>query len=122
MSLRFRREKTPCNLNFKRKAGMKQLKEIIGSKQIRLSISDKGGEFVVIPHHLDVAITEKHLENTAIYRPSSYAEFQRQFRHLNREWVKTARAAHFSRDMTTRLKLDLPACPVLYVLIKTHNG
>ena len=100
---------------------MKHLRELVGSEQIRLSISDKGGEFVVIPHQLDIAITENHLRDMSIYRPSSRAEFQKQFRSLNREWIKTAKAAHFSRDMTARLKIDLPACPVLYVLIKTHK-
>uniref|UniRef100_A0A158PA93 Retrotransposon Orf1 n=1 Tax=Angiostrongylus cantonensis TaxID=6313 RepID=A0A158PA93_ANGCA len=52
-----------------------------------------GGEFVVIPHQLDIEITEKHLEDASLYRPSSEKEFKSQYRKLNNEWVKMARAA-----------------------------
>ena len=76
---------------------MKHVRELIRSRQIRLSVSDKGGEFVVAPHQLDIAITENHLRDASIYRPSSHAEFQKQFRKLNREWIRIAKAAHLSR-------------------------
>uniref|UniRef100_A0A0K0DA15 Oxysterol-binding protein n=1 Tax=Angiostrongylus cantonensis TaxID=6313 RepID=A0A0K0DA15_ANGCA len=57
-----------------------------------LSVSDKGGELVVIPHQLDVETTEKHLEDASLYPPSSEKEFKSQ---ANTE--------------------------ILYLLIKTHK-
>ncbi|KAJ1365418.1 hypothetical protein KIN20_025709 [Parelaphostrongylus tenuis] len=43
--------------------GMKEIRELIREGSIRLSVSDKGGEFVVIPRQLDIAVTNKHLED-----------------------------------------------------------
>ena len=88
----YRTKKFCSNLSAVQKCGMQQVKELISSKTIRLSISDKGGEFVVIPRQLDVAITEKHLQDVSLYRPSSEGEFRRQYRKLNREWVRVAKA------------------------------
>ncbi|KAJ1364738.1 hypothetical protein KIN20_024892 [Parelaphostrongylus tenuis] len=42
---------------------MKEVRELIREGRTRLSVSDKGGEFVVIPRQLDIAITNKHLED-----------------------------------------------------------
>ncbi|EYC42711.1 hypothetical protein Y032_0521g2875 [Ancylostoma ceylanicum] len=94
---------------------------MISSGLIRLSTSDKGGEFVVIPQQLDKAITEEHLRDDTLYRTSSAKEFQAQYRHLNREWVKVARTAGLPRSFIARLKIELPSCPVLYLLVKTHK-
>ena len=44
---------------------------MVRAKSIRLSVSDKGGEFVVIPDQLDIAITKKHLEDASLYRSST---------------------------------------------------
>uniref|UniRef100_A0A0K0CXK6 Fungal_trans domain-containing protein n=1 Tax=Angiostrongylus cantonensis TaxID=6313 RepID=A0A0K0CXK6_ANGCA len=79
------------------------------------------GEFVVIPHQLDVEIAEKHLEDASLYRPSSEKEFKSQYRKLNNEWVKMARAAGLKPSVIYHLKIDLPTCLVLYLLIKTHK-
>ncbi|EYC44211.1 hypothetical protein Y032_0468g2007 [Ancylostoma ceylanicum] len=97
------------------------VREMISSGLIRLSTSDKGGEFVVIPQQLDKAITEEHLRDDTLYRTSSAKEFQAQYRHLNREWVKVARTAGLPRSFIARLKIELPSCPVLYLLVKTHK-
>ncbi|VDM62632.1 unnamed protein product [Angiostrongylus costaricensis] len=100
---------------------MREARELIRLKTIRLSVSDEGEEFVVIPYQLDVEITEKHLEDASLYRPSSEKEFKSKYRKLNNEWAKMAKAAGLRPSVISQLKVDLPTCPVLYLLIKTHK-
>ncbi|EYC07252.1 hypothetical protein Y032_0071g551 [Ancylostoma ceylanicum] len=118
---RQKQRRDSSNLSFAQKEGIKQLRELVQSSEIRLSTSDKGGEFVVIPHQLDVAITERHLQDASLYRASSAGEFLTQYRKLNREWVSVAKSAGLDPTAIARLKIDLPVCPVLYLLIKTHK-
>ncbi|EYC22110.1 hypothetical protein Y032_0018g3720 [Ancylostoma ceylanicum] len=118
---RQRQRKTRSNLSFAQKQDVKEVRELIETAQIRLSTSGKGGEFVVTPHQLDIAITERHLQDASLYRPSSSSEFQTQYRKLNREWVKEAKSAGLHPTVIARLKIELPVCPVLYLLIKTHK-
>ncbi|KAK6763666.1 hypothetical protein RB195_024115 [Necator americanus] len=118
---RFRENRTKSNISLAQKQGIKEVRELISSKQIRLSTSDKGGEFVVIPHQLDIAITERHLQDISLYRLSSVSEFMKKSRFLNEQWVKVAKSAEFPPSLIARLKIDLPTCPVLYLLIKTHK-
>uniref|UniRef100_A0A0K0DGA6 Reverse transcriptase domain-containing protein n=1 Tax=Angiostrongylus cantonensis TaxID=6313 RepID=A0A0K0DGA6_ANGCA len=87
---------------------------------IRLSVSDKGGEFVVIPHQLDVKITEEHLSDVTLNRPSSEKEYKHQYRKLN-EGVSVAKAAGLKSSVISHLKTNKPTCPVLYLLNKTHK-
>ncbi|VDM55386.1 unnamed protein product [Angiostrongylus costaricensis] len=100
---------------------MRQVQELIKSKTIRLSVSDKGEEFVVIPLQLDVDITEKCLEDASLYRACTEKEFKSQNRKLNNEWVKMASAAGLKPADTLHLKIEVPTCPVLYLLIKTRK-
>ncbi|KAJ1373722.1 hypothetical protein KIN20_036212, partial [Parelaphostrongylus tenuis] len=65
------------NLTELQKRGMKEVRKLIREGRIRPSVSDKDGEFVVIPRQLDIAITNKHLEDALLYRPSSVKEFKR---------------------------------------------
>ena len=85
---RYQWKKQVCNLTREQKRGIRQVRELINSRTVRLSVSDKGGEFVVIPHQLDIAITERYLNDTSLYRPSSQKEYKDQYRKLNIEWVK----------------------------------
>uniref|UniRef100_A0A0K0CVC0 Reverse transcriptase domain-containing protein n=1 Tax=Angiostrongylus cantonensis TaxID=6313 RepID=A0A0K0CVC0_ANGCA len=66
-------------------------------------------------------ITKKHLKDASLYHPSSEKEFKSQYRNLNHEWVKMARAAGLKPSVISQQKVDLPTCPVLYLLIKTHK-
>ena len=76
---------------------------------------------MVIPQKLDREITEKHLQDTSLYRPSSFTDVSAQYRRLNGKWVKVAKDANLPPSIISRLKIDLPVCPVLYLLIKTHK-
>ncbi|KAK6756707.1 hypothetical protein RB195_014876 [Necator americanus] len=118
---RFRENRTKSNISLAQKQGIKEVRELISSKQIRLSTSDKGGEFEVIPHQLDIAITERHLQDISLYRLSSVSEFMKKSRFLNEQWVRVAKSAEFPPSLIARLKIDLPTCPLLYLLIKTHK-
>ncbi|EYC34644.1 hypothetical protein Y032_0001g72 [Ancylostoma ceylanicum] len=118
---RFRYMRTPSNLTYEMRGGIKAIRELVDSAKIRLSISDKGGEFVVIPRKLDKAITKLHLRDDSLYRPSSVEEFMSQHRRLNREWTRIAKSARLPSSGVSRLKIELPTCAVLYLLIKTHK-
>uniref|UniRef100_A0A7I4YC46 Reverse transcriptase domain-containing protein n=1 Tax=Haemonchus contortus TaxID=6289 RepID=A0A7I4YC46_HAECO len=74
-----------------------------------------------MPRGLDAAITQAHLGDGTLYEPSSEGEYKRQYRRLNSVWSDIAHRADLPKSLITRLKCDLPVCPVLYVLIKTHK-
>ncbi|VDM60029.1 unnamed protein product [Angiostrongylus costaricensis] len=86
-----------------------------------VGVSDKGGEFVVIPRQLDADITEEHLEDASLYRASTEKEFRNQNRKLNNEWVEMASAAGLKPADISHLEIEVPTCPVLHLLIKTHK-
>ncbi|XGW16426.1 hypothetical protein V3C99_001696, partial [Haemonchus contortus] len=109
------------NISAAQKRGLAELQDLSNSKSIKISVSDKGGEFVVMPRGLDAAITQAHLGDGTLYKPSSEGEYKRQYRRLNRVWLDIAHRADLPKSLITRLKCDLPVCPVLYVLIKTHK-
>ncbi|EYB83018.1 hypothetical protein Y032_0345g3120 [Ancylostoma ceylanicum] len=118
---RYSNKRAPSNLTPTQRLGLREIRDLCARGEIKISVSDKGGEFVVISRELDMAITEHHLEDATVYRPSSPEEFRKQYRHLNKVWVETARAAGLAQHIIARLKIDLPSCPVLYTLIKTHK-
>ncbi|KAJ1368464.1 hypothetical protein KIN20_029598 [Parelaphostrongylus tenuis] len=72
-------------------------------------------------HQLDIAISNKHLEDASLYRSSSVKEFERQKRKLNNEWIHTAKAAGLGPSIISQSKIQSPTCPVLYLPIKIHK-
>ncbi|KAK6751606.1 hypothetical protein RB195_003179 [Necator americanus] len=117
----FSRKHVNFNLTVAQRRGLCEIRNLTTAGEIKVSVSDKGGEFVVLSRELDKAITRQHLEDDSLYVPSSANEFRKQYRRLNRVWVETAGTAGLPKNFITRLKNDLPACPVLYTLIKTHK-
>ena len=99
--------------------GIQEIRELVNRKAVRLSTSDKGGEFVIIPRQLDEAITINYISDTFLYRISSAKEYRAQYRRLNKEWTKTAKSAGLTRSVIACLKNELPVCPVLYLLVNT---
>ncbi|KAJ1349963.1 hypothetical protein KIN20_005648 [Parelaphostrongylus tenuis] len=84
--------------------GMKKVQELIREESIRLSVSEKGGDFVLILRQLAISLTNNYLEDALLYQPSSVKEFKRQNRKLNNEWVHTAEAAvSFCRKVQSNL-------------------
>ncbi|XGW03988.1 hypothetical protein V3C99_015267 [Haemonchus contortus] len=113
--------RVPPNLSAAQRRGLKELRELSQSGAIKISVSDKGGEFVVLSQDLDRAMTRLHLQDQSTYSPSAPEEFTRQYRHLNKVWTETAKLANLPKTVISRLKCDLPICPVLYLLVKTHK-
>ncbi|XGW05094.1 hypothetical protein V3C99_015904 [Haemonchus contortus] len=101
--------------------GLREIRKRVAEGEIRLSVSDKGGEFVVLPRSLDREITELHLSDASIYSHSTEKAFLTQCHRLNALWVSIGKVAKLDRRLIRRLKLDTPLCPVFYSLIKTHK-
>ena len=59
------------NMTHEQWQGFRELCELRSNGTIRISVSDKGGEFVVMPQSLDRAITELHLRDSSVYRRAS---------------------------------------------------
>ncbi|EYC06837.1 hypothetical protein Y032_0073g732 [Ancylostoma ceylanicum] len=97
------------------------MRELISNGSVRLSVSDKGGEFVVMPQVLDRAITTAHLADSTVYRQATEKDFLAQCRRLNDVWVTVGKLAGLDERFISRLKLENPSCPVFYSLIKTHK-
>lgn len=109
------------NLTYDQWKGFRELRELRSNGTIRISVSDKGGEFVIMPQSLDRGITELHLQDSSVYRLASAAEFSSQCKRLNHVWMTVGRSAGIDPKLISRLKLDNATCPVFYSLIKTHK-
>ncbi|EYC25300.1 hypothetical protein Y032_0012g1812 [Ancylostoma ceylanicum] len=88
---------------------------------IRLSVSDKGGEFVVMPQVLDREITELHLQDSTLYCRVTEKDFHNQCKRLNDVWTTIGKSCCLDERFLSRLEIDTPTCPVFYSLIKTHK-
>ncbi|KAK6735982.1 hypothetical protein RB195_018944 [Necator americanus] len=96
-------------------------REMTTRGNIRLSVSDKGGEFEVMSQALDREITNLHLQDETIYRRVTDKEFLVQCKRLNHVWMSMGKSAGLDERFVSHLKLDKPTCPVFYSLIKTHK-
>ncbi|KAK6750258.1 hypothetical protein RB195_002320 [Necator americanus] len=115
------RRLTLNNLTREQWQGLKEIREMTTRGDIRLSVSDKGGEFVVMPQALDREITNLHLQDETIYRRVTEKEFLEQCKRLNHVWMTMGKSAGLDERFVSRLKLDKPTCHVFYSLIKTHK-
>ncbi|EYC36046.1 hypothetical protein Y032_0940g3141 [Ancylostoma ceylanicum] len=61
-----------CNMTREQWERFRQLREMTDDGSIRVTVSDKGGEFVIIPQALDREITDLHLSDATIYRQTVY--------------------------------------------------
>ena len=94
------------NLTLTQWQSFKELRELISAHSIRLSVSDKGGEFVVLPQELDRNITLAHLADRSAYKERSERKFHAQCRRLNDIWIKVGRDAGLDDRFISRLKLE----------------
>ena len=117
---RFRRVRNN-NLTREQWQGFREIRQLSCNGAIRISVSDKGGEFVVIPQPLDREITELHLRDTSTYQHATAMDFLSQCKRLNHVWMTVGKSAGLSERFLRMLRLDNPSCPVFYSLIKTHK-
>ena len=92
--------------------GFKEICDMTANGTVRVSVSDKGGEFVVIPRQLDSEITNLHLNDTTVYRRINEKDFHAQCKRLNHVWMTVGKAAGLDDRFLSRLKLDNPSCPM----------
>ena len=61
---RYSQKPSVNNLTFAQRRGLHELRDLCAEGRIKVSVSDKGGEFVVITRGLDMDITRYHLSDT----------------------------------------------------------
>lgn len=79
-------------------------------KALTHPIRDKSRKFVLIPSHLDNAITKHYHGETSLYRTSTVKDVQY---HRVRTWVK-ATLVRLVPAMINRLKIEFTSRPILY--------
>ncbi|EYC09832.1 hypothetical protein Y032_0059g3073 [Ancylostoma ceylanicum] len=82
-----------CNMTREQWQGLRQLREMTDNGSIRVTVSDKGGEFVIIPQAPDREITDLHLRDATINRQTDEKEFMAQCRRLNDVWALMTKSA-----------------------------
>uniref|UniRef100_A0A914CQZ8 Reverse transcriptase domain-containing protein n=1 Tax=Acrobeloides nanus TaxID=290746 RepID=A0A914CQZ8_9BILA len=109
------------NLTGPQRQGLKSIMSRSRSKEIRVSISDKGGDFVVLPTQLDIAITELHLLDQGVYEKTNEKAFLCLEKSINENWVKIASSCGLPKRLISLLATRHSTPPCLYTLIKTHK-
>lgn len=136
--------KIQFNLSHQEAAGLKSLKSRL--QDIHISVSDKGGEFVVTDRDLQQELTQNHLDtNSGVYeaihptrkckgewvevRRPTQTTYQNQISwytsHLEKEcnhlWGDICVSRGFGDQMYKALKSTNTRLPCMYVLVKTHK-
>ena len=73
------------------------------SREVRISVSDKGGEFVVMNSNLDNELMEKYLGNESLYQ-SCTDQTQKAEDEINEIWEYVAKKNYVSERSIDRLK------------------
>ena len=97
------------------------LKKRINDGEIRISTSDKGGEFIVINQSFDKQITCLHLNNINTYHKCNKFDFQNCVKVVKNQWECVCRQCTISNLLKKKIDNNCPICPVTYELIKTHK-
>ncbi|EYB99906.1 hypothetical protein Y032_0119g833 [Ancylostoma ceylanicum] len=87
------RKARKSNLTKEQWQGFRGIRELTSNGEIRLSVSDKGREFVVMPQTLDREITEHHLADSTLYRRTTEKDFLQQGKRLNHVWMTVGEEA-----------------------------
>jgi hypothetical protein len=109
------------NLSKDERKSLSVLKKKITDGEIRISTSDKGGEFVIAEQTLDKAITFLHLSDSSIYLETNKEHFERGVKTVKHAWESVCQQRCINDAFKKRIANNNPTCPVMYVLIKTHK-
>lgn len=139
----FQRAKVPFNLTPTEAKGLKLLKN--RRSELHISVSDKGGEFVVMKRDDQKNLTTHHIDSTGVYQflpptrkqngvlkpistptPTSY---HRQIKSMttlleekcNKLWSDICDKRQLGSDVKEYFKVHTTQLPTMYVLIKTHK-
>ena len=77
------------NLTQRQSRALSELVKMKRNRQLRISVSDKGGEFVVMNSNLDNQLMEKHLGNESLYEPATDPTQQAE-NEINEVWEYVA--------------------------------
>ncbi|XP_028416688.1 uncharacterized protein LOC114540877 [Dendronephthya gigantea] len=110
----------PSNLTRHQRKTLVDLTTLKKARKVRISVSDKGGEFVVMDSNLDNTLMKKHLENQSLYKPCNDLTKKAE-EEINEVWEYVARSNFVNERSITRLKTTHSVCPVIYLLTKTHK-
>ena len=108
------------NLTQRQSRALSELVKMKRNRQLRISVSDKGGEFVVMNSNLDNQLMEKHLGNESLYERTTDLTQQAE-NEINEVWEYVAKKNQMKERTIARLKTFHSQCPVIYLLTKTHK-
>jgi exonuclease III len=108
-----------ANLTKAQARGLKSLRKRLKNGEIRISVSDKGGEFVVCETELDIAITQQHLSDQTTYEKATQKDFEKLLPNINKTWsdIYAKAGGTISKDLFSRLITRDCTPPCLYTLI-----
>ena len=109
------------NLDRSERTAFRSLKEAAYAGEIRISASDKGGEFLVLPQWLDRQMVMYHPSDQSIYEECTSRDFTRCLKKINDTWKEVAIKSKVDKQLTKRLTTTHASPPVLYTLVKTHK-
>ena len=108
------------NLSQCQRETLSELITLKKAKKVRISISDKGGEFVLMSSTMDNKLMKKHLSNDVLYRPCKDLT-QKSENEINEVWEYVGKKNHLNERSIQRLKTTHSQCPIIYLLTKTHK-
>ena len=109
----------PPNHTRNQRETLSELTTLKKAREVRILVSDKGGEFVVMNSNLDNTM-EKHLVNESLYRPC-HDLTKKAEEEINEAWEYIAKKNRVNERSIGRLKSTHSVCPVIYLLTKTHK-
>ena len=131
----------PYNLTNEQALGLRSLKG--RKKSLHISISDKGGEFVVSPQTLQQQLTQHHLDTSVgvykcvsprkssgklVVKPTA-TTYRNQVSNMtatledkfNKVWTDVVELRSMGEEMEDAFHVSNTRLPCLYILIKTHK-
>ncbi|MFH4981108.1 hypothetical protein AB6A40_007817 [Gnathostoma spinigerum] len=110
------------NLSKPHRDALKELSEKVRNHEIRISTSDKGGEFTVYPLLLDKEIGLLHLSDTSTYSLIRKRDvIKKAVQEINSAIRQLAVSGCLRSNLAKRITTSNPSTPILYTLIKTHK-
>lgn len=120
-ALQIESRKFSSNLPKEQRDNIKRLGTLQQNGTIRISVSDKGGEFTIIPQELDKRIALHHLSDTATYIAAEKTDFNKNIKTVKHTWDHICTVRSISKKFSQLIANNYPICPVIYFLMKTHK-
>ena len=115
------KRKEDVNLSRVEWTELMELKRRAIGGDLRISRSDKGGEFTVMPTSLDREIVKRHLSDVTLYEKTDKRFFDNSISKLNKLWKTLGSECNLPFNFIERFITTNATPPVLYTLVKTHK-